>query len=103
LATRPSKKEFADWINTLTGSEVMTEKKLDQILFNAKKSVQKQGMNGLFEYMRQLLGLPISDEFMQHILERLSSPDGASALFQEFQLNVPAEIRKATKKNNKKK
>jgi phenylalanyl-tRNA synthetase beta subunit len=98
LVTRPSKKEFADWINTLTGSNIMTEKKLDQILIDAKKTVKKRGMNGLFEYMRQLLGLPISDEFMQSILTRLGSPDGASQLFQELQLNVPDEIQKASRK-----
>jgi chemotaxis methyl-accepting protein methylase len=100
---RPSKKEFAEWINQITGTETMTESKLDQILHDAKKSVDQKGFNNLFDYMRQLLGVPISNEMMQQVLDKVRSPEGATELFRELQLPVPEEIQKASKKAKTKK
>ncbi len=69
--SRPSKQEFADLMNRFLGQEIMNEQKLDHILKNAKMAFEKEGLNGVFSYMRRITGAPVSDEKLNEILQGL--------------------------------
>ncbi|MBA4492935.1 hypothetical protein ACFO25_08400 [Paenactinomyces guangxiensis] len=85
---RPSKKDFADLINQVTGESSMTEAKLDQILKGAQKSYRNHGMNGFYEYMRKLLQVPVSNEWMKKLMEQMKTPEGLEQLMKEMDLTL---------------
>lgn len=87
---RPSKKDFADLINQITGEPIMTEQKLDRILNGAKKSYQANGMDGFFEYMRKLVQAPVSNEWMKKTISRMKNPEGVEQLIEE--MNIPVQL-----------
>jgi hypothetical protein len=86
---KPSKQDFADLINRITGEETVTEKKLDQILQGGKKSLQNQGMEGFFDYLRQVVQVPVSDEWMEKTWKEMQTAEGAKQMFE--QLNIPTD------------
>ncbi|SEM72219.1 hypothetical protein [Lihuaxuella thermophila] len=87
---RPSKKDFADLINQITGEPTMTEQKLDRILHGAKKSYQTNGMDGFFEYMRKIVQAPVSNEWMKKTISQMQTPEGVDQLIKE--INLPVEL-----------
>jgi hypothetical protein len=89
LQDKPSKKDFADLINRITGEETVTERKLDQILKGAKKSYQNQGTEGFFDYLRQIVPVPVSDEWMEKTWNKMQTTEGAKKMFD--QLNIPTD------------
>ncbi|GGA38269.1 hypothetical protein GCM10007416_09060 [Kroppenstedtia guangzhouensis] len=70
-ATGPSKKDFADLINGLVGHRVVNDKILDGILEDAKESYHRQGLDGFFEYIRRLTGIPLGNKEMKELLDTI--------------------------------
>lgn len=78
--TGPSKKDFADLINGLVGYRVVNDKMLDGILEDAKKNYHRQGLDGFFEYIRRLTGVPLGNQEMKELMDMVRSagrPDQA--------------------------
>ncbi|PTM59703.1 hypothetical protein [Desmospora activa] len=76
----PSKKDFADLINQVLGRNVMNEQVMDRLLQNARKNYQQQGMNGIFEMVRQMTQAPIDNKEMKAMMDTIlgsSSPGDA--------------------------
>ncbi|MFD1396608.1 hypothetical protein ACFQ49_12685 [Kroppenstedtia eburnea] len=67
--TGPSKKDFAGLINSLVGYHVVNDKILDGILEDAKKSYHRQGLDGFFEYIRRLTGVPLGNKEMKELMD----------------------------------
>lgn len=68
-AAGPSKKDFADLINGLVGQNVLNGKMLDGILQKAKESYNRQGLDGFFEYIRQLTGAPLDNKELKELMD----------------------------------
>jgi hypothetical protein len=77
----PSKKNFADIINQLVGENVMTERKLDLLLEQAKKSYEQQGVNGLFDYMREVTQAPVDNQQMKQLMDTMIQSGGPNRAF----------------------
>ncbi|QKG85122.1 hypothetical protein GXN76_12025 [Kroppenstedtia pulmonis] len=78
--SHPSKKDFADLLNQLTGRHVHNEKSMDRLLHQAKKSYHHRGPEGLFDYVRQLTQVPLSNNDMKQMMDSIKgagSPDQA--------------------------
>ncbi|WP_054950223.1 hypothetical protein [Numidum massiliense] len=73
---RPSKKDFANLINSVLGQDVMTEKKLDRILYDAKRAKETRGTEGLFNYLRQITNAPVSNEQIKSIADMVKNSGG---------------------------
>lgn len=69
MSGKPTKKDFANLINTVLGQDVMTEKKLERILQEAKKANAARGTEGLFDYLRELTNAPVTNEQIGDIAE----------------------------------
>jgi hypothetical protein len=108
LRDKPSKKDFADLINQVTGEETMTEKKLDQILRGANKSLQDRGTEGFFDYLRQVVQVPVPDEWMEKTWKDMQTVKGARKTLEQLQIPIdswllPAEDTETQAKKRKKK
>jgi hypothetical protein len=90
LQDKPSKKDFAQLINQITGEETMTERKLDQILQGANKSLQDRGTEGFFDYLRQVVQVPVPDEWMKKTWKEMQTEKGARKTFE--QLHIPMDL-----------
>ncbi|GGE19046.1 hypothetical protein GCM10011571_21200 [Marinithermofilum abyssi] len=77
----PSKKDFANMINQLVGEKVMTERKLDLLLEQAKKSYEQQGVNGLFDYMREVTQAPVDNQQMKLLMDTMIQSGEPSRAF----------------------
>ncbi|MFC4076898.1 hypothetical protein [Salinithrix halophila] len=64
-----TKGQFADWINQTVGRNVVNEKLMDQLLQDAKESYNRQGLDGFFEYIRQLTQAPVSNEELKKLMD----------------------------------
>jgi hypothetical protein len=84
---KPTKQDFADLINALTGQSTIDVKNLDRIMAEAKRSYEAKGMEGLFDVMRQVVQAPVSNDFMHQLVERMKTPEGMTELLRE--LNLP--------------
>ncbi|MDR6225251.1 hypothetical protein [Desmospora profundinema] len=76
----PSKKEFADLINQVLGRNVMNEQVMDRLLQNARESYQRQGIDGIFDLVRQVTQAPFSNKEMKTMMDTIldsSSPGQA--------------------------
>lgn len=82
--TRPSKKEFAQLINEVTGTQQMTEQKLDRILVQAKQAYQQAGTAGFFSYMREVIQAPISNDTMQQLIKKTQDPKFADQILKQM-------------------
>ena len=100
---KPSKKDFAELINKITGQDSMTEEKLDKILEESKKSYKKDGMSGVLKYLRDITQAPVSDEWMDQLLQKLMTKQGLKDVVEKY--NIPLEFQNSKNKNssNKKK
>ena len=76
MSGKPSKKDFADLINSVVGQEIMTEQKLDRILRDAKKANETKGPEGLFDYLRQITNAPVSNDQIRGIAEMVKKSGG---------------------------
>lgn len=72
----PSKKDFADLINQVIGENVMNERKMDQLLQQAKENYRSHGVEGLFDYMRKVTGAPLSSDQMKQLMDSMISSRG---------------------------
>jgi len=78
------KQEIVDWINHLAGKGIMTEGKLDRIMMEAMRSMRQKGMDGFFDYMRQVVGAPVSNEWMRQLMDQMKTPEGMQKILQEL-------------------
>lgn len=80
MSGKPSKKDFANLINSVMGQNVMNEQKLDRILQDAKKANATRGPEGLFDYLRELTNAPVNNDQIRDIadmVKKSGSPDKA--------------------------
>jgi hypothetical protein len=108
LRDKPSKKDFVHLINQITGEETVTEKKLDQILHGANKSLQNHGTEGFFDYLRKVVQVPVPDEWMEKTWKEMQTADGAKKIFEQLHIPIdssilPAETTQTQKRKRKKK
>lgn len=99
--TNPSKQEFANLINQLTGNQEMTEQKLDRILLQAKRAYRRDGLPGFFAYVRSLIQAPVSNEYMQQLMKQLQDPAYADQLLKRVKANANSQPRKSHKKKRR--
>lgn len=62
MSERPSTKQLSQWINQVMGQDVMSEAKLDTILRNAKKAHDRNGINGMLDYLQHITKAPVSKQ-----------------------------------------
>ena len=89
MSGKPSKKDFANLINSVLGQNVMTEQKLEQILQEAKKANATKGPEGLFDYLRELTNAPVNNEQVRSIADMVrksGGPDQALKTLKEKKL-----------------
>ncbi|SMO62291.1 hypothetical protein [Melghirimyces algeriensis] len=65
----PTKKDFADLINQMMGQNVVNSQLLDQVLKEAKKGYHQQGLEGFFEYIRNLTNIPLSNTELKQLMD----------------------------------
>ncbi|OYD08895.1 hypothetical protein [Paludifilum halophilum] len=113
----PSKKDFADCINQLVGQNVMNEKKMDRLLLEAKQSYRNRGLDGFFEYVRNMTQTSLSDGQMRQLMESIKDSTGPeqalSRMVNQVKLSekqaqaienaVEERTRKATKRKRRRK
>lgn len=76
---RPTKKDFADLINTVMGRQVMTEQQLDQFLHEAKRVKDNQGTDGLVEYIQKITNAPASKDQLKGLAEQIQKTGSAGS------------------------
>lgn len=76
MSGKPSKKDFANLINSVLGQDVMTEQKLDRILQEAKKAHDTKGSDGLFDYLRRLTNAPVDNDQIRGIADVVKHSGG---------------------------
>lgn len=76
MSGKPSKKDFANLINSVLGQDVMTEQKLDHILQEAKKTNATKGPEGLFDYLRELTNAPVNNDQIRGIADMVKKSGG---------------------------
>lgn len=76
MSEKPSKKDFANLINSVVGQDVMTEQKLDRILQEAKKVNDTKGSEGLFDYLRELTNAPVNNDQIRGIADIVKNSGG---------------------------
>jgi len=76
VSEKPSKKDFANLINSVVGQDVMTEQKLDRILREAKKANDTKGSEGLFDYLRELTNAPVNNDQIRGIADIVKNSGG---------------------------
>ncbi|SFS66964.1 hypothetical protein [Marininema halotolerans] len=79
-----TKKHFADWINQTVGSNVANEKIMDQLLHDAKASYARQGLDGFFEYLRQLTQAPLSNTQLKQMMDTVMGAGNAPEAFRQL-------------------
>lgn len=62
MSERPSTKQLAQWINQVMGQDVMSQSKLEHILRNAKKAHDRNGINGMLDYLQHVTNAPVSKQ-----------------------------------------
>jgi hypothetical protein len=85
--TKPAKKEFVDLINQIVGKTVMNEEKLQQVLVDAKKAFRTDGCTGFFQYIRELVDAPVSDQWMSELMKQVNTPMGMKQVSKKW--NIP--------------
>ncbi|SDW67862.1 hypothetical protein SAMN05444487_105112 [Marininema mesophilum] len=88
-----TKKHFADWINQTVGSNVANEKIMEQLLLDAKESYSRQGLDGFFEYIRQLTQAPLSNTQLKQMMDTVVGAGSATEAFRQLSdhAQMPAE------------
>ncbi len=86
--TKPAKKEFVDLINQIVGETVMNEEKLQQVLVDAKKAFRMDGCNGFFQYIRELIDAPVSDQWMSELMKQVNSPSGIKQVSKKWNMPI---------------
>lgn len=76
MSEKPSKKDFANLINSVMGQDVMTEQKLDRILREAKRANDTKGSEGLFDYLRDLTNAPVNNDQIRNIADMVKHSGG---------------------------
>lgn len=60
MSERPNTKQLSQWINQVMGQDVMSKKKLEHILRNSKKAYDRNGVNGMLDYLQHVTKAPVS-------------------------------------------
>lgn len=76
MSEKPSKKDFAQLINSVLGENVMTEQKLDRILREAKKANKERGAEGVFDYLRKITNAPVTNDEIKNIADMVKNSGG---------------------------
>lgn len=84
MSGKPTKKDFANLINSVLGEDVMTEQKLDRILREAKQANDSQGSDGLFDYLRELTNAPVSNDQIRNIANMVKNSGGSDQALQSL-------------------
>lgn len=84
MSGKPTKKDFANLINSVLGQDVMTEQKLDRILREAKHANDTQGPDGLFNYLRELTKAPVSNDQIRSIADMVKNSGGSDQALQSL-------------------
>lgn len=95
MSGKPSKKDFANLINSVLGQNVMTEKKLERILQEAKHANDTKGAEGLFNYLRELTNAPVSNDQVRSIADMVKKSGSAEQALETLKSNKVINERQA--------
>lgn len=62
MSNHPSTKQLAQMINQVLGQNVMSPSKLENILRHAKKAHDRNGLDGMLEYLQHVTKAPVSKQ-----------------------------------------
>lgn len=94
---KPTKKDFADLINTVMGQEVMNEEQLSNFLDSAKKVKDTRGTEGLLDYIQQVTNAPASKDQLKNLannIQKNGSPSAALDFLKGEKLVSEQQLRK---------
>lgn len=96
MSGKPSKKDFADLINSVMGQDVMNERKLDRILNEAKKAQATKGTDGLFDYLRDITNAPVNNDQIRDIADTVRNSGGPDQALDSLKRQKMLNNRQAT-------
>ncbi|GBF10168.1 hypothetical protein TEPIDINF_001813 [Tepidibacillus infernus] len=76
---KPTKKDFVDLINTVMGTNVMTEDQLTRFLNEAKHVKDTSGTEGLLEYVQRVTNAPTSKDQLKKLANQIQQTGSAGA------------------------
>lgn len=106
MSGKPTKKDFANLINSVMGQDVMTEQKLDRILQEAKQANKTRGPEGLFDYLREITNAPVSNDQIRdiaNVVKKSGSADRALKSLKQQKLINDKQASQIDRTINKKK